>query len=154
MDFKLRQRRKRLDRQFARARRRVIFAQERDEFVSQQLLAREALALFAEGADRQVDGSPIEHIRDVERAARAKIQGHMRCNLDDLCDHSAHQDHRRVIVDRNAKRLRCGGRLELGRFKRLLKSSRAARTGPASCSARGVGIIPLGLRTNNSSLSM
>src|SRR5882672_2676904 len=101
---------------------RVILAQYRDEFILQQRLTRKSFALFGESADRQIQLIPIEQVRNVERAAWAKIELHLRSNFGDARDYWPDQYVRRIIIDSNPKvPCRCGW-IKMRRLERMLQT--------------------------------
>src|SRR5712691_537067 len=110
-----------LDRKFSRACRRVILSQDRDEFILQQRLVRKSFALVGEGANRKIQLIPIEQIEDVERAAWAKIDYHLRSNFGDARCQWSDQNDRRVIVHCNPESSRRFGGIKMGRLQRMLQ---------------------------------
>src|SRR5216684_4224130 len=104
--------------------------------------------------DRQIELTAIEQIENFERAARLKLEQHLWSNLADACSQNPDQHNCRVIVDCDPKFSDRFGRVELGRLERLLQAVERRSDRDGSCSARGVGNMPLGLRMNRSSLSM
>ena len=88
-----------------------------DELILQQAPERKSLALETGRTNRQMQFASIQQFRNVQRAARPKIQRYARGDPRNMRRDRRDQNDRRIVVDRNAKGRRRLCRLELSRLQ-------------------------------------